>query len=224
MKMRKGLTFPELLETIRKEHNFRSWDAMALYIVEHGGTDNDKISRNHIYKWLQGTTPKYSSIKAIATAFNLSEKSIMEICGYEGLNPTTIGNAEISEITGLSYNAIECLRTWKQFSQQACFPGSFNDLDALNTILEYYHEQNKANKGLLPPFSIFHSIGMYLEAPDFDLMSPGGKDTLNNTMDVINHKNKLAHYNIPVAGLVREYVKDKIIDALKNISLHVCKS
>ena len=189
------------------------------------------VSKSTLEKWLYGNkfndiTGKYEPYHiSIDKAYNIAQALGVSIAYLIGeIESEHAENKDISNLTGLSDNAIECLRIWKQFSQQACFPGSFNDLETLNTLLEYYYEQNKANKGLLPPFSIFHSIGMYLEAPDFDLMSPGGKDTLNNTMDVINHKNKLAHYNIPVAGLVREYVKDKIIDALKNISLHVCKS
>ena len=189
------------------------------------------VSKSTLEKWLYGNkfndiTGKYEPYHiGIDKAYSIAQALGVSIAYLIGeIESEHAENKDISNLTGLSDNAIECLRMWQQIRQQACFSGYFNDLDALNTLLEYYHEQNKANKGLLPPFSIFHSIGMYLEAPDFDLMSPGGKDTLNCTMDVINHKNKLAHYNIPVAGLVREYVKDKIIDALKNISLHVCKS
>lgn len=186
------------------------------------------VSKSTLEKWLYGNkfndiTGKYEPYHiGIDKAYSIAQALGVSIAYLIGeIESEHAENKDISNLTGLSDNAIECLRMWQQIRQQACFPGSFNDLDALNTLLEYYHEQNKANNGLLPPFSIFHSIGMYLEAPDFDLMSPGGKDTLTTTMDV---KNKLAHYNIPVAGLVREYVKDKIIDALKNISLHVCKS
>ena len=203
---------------------------------EKGMTYNDLaeaagVNKNTLEKWLyrnklNDISGDYETYHiSIDKAYNIAQALGVSIAYLIGeIESEHAENKDISNLTGLSDNAIECLRMWQQIMQQACFSGYFNDLETLNTILEYYHDQNKANKGLLPPFSIFHSIGMYLEAPDFDLMSPGGKDTLNNTMDVINHKNKLAHYNIPVAGLVREYVKDKIIDALKNISLHVCKS
>lgn len=219
MKTYKALYFPELLENLKKEYRL-TWDGMAQYIVEHGDTDNDKISRSHINSWRNGTRPEYRQIKAIATAFNLSEKNIMEICGYEGLNPTTIGNTEISEITGLSYKAIECLRMWNQDRQQATtLDGIYaHDLDTLNTILEHYYNRRKeaAKKKRWANFSVFHFISIFLNTDNFERISNEQLDDPAH-IELLNTGNELERYAVPVSGLLREYAIRQIEKALKKI-------
>ena len=126
-------------------------------------------------------------------------------------------NDYIGKHTGLSDNAIECLYKWQQARQQAAFSKQPHDLDTLNTILEHYHEQGVKTSWLLPPFSIFHTIGMFLAADRYEKLPQGGPGEMTSGVDLINHDNDLERYHIPVSGLLREYCKNKIVEALKKI-------
>ena len=109
------LNLCELLENIKEEYGF-TWEKMASYIVEHGNTYNDKISKNHLMKWRKGTIPQPEQVQAIATAFNLSENYVMGLCNEKWIDTGKIGNTEISEVTGLNNKAINNIRELKKLS------------------------------------------------------------------------------------------------------------
>ena len=102
------------------------------------------VSKSTLEKWLYGNkfndiTGKYEPYHiGIDKAYSIAQALGVSIAYLIGeIESEHAENKDISNLTGLSDNAIECLRMWQQIRQQACFPGSFNDLDALNTLLEY---------------------------------------------------------------------------------------
>ena len=111
----------------------------------------------------KNNTPKIDNLYQIAQALGVSLDYLVS-----GEN-RHIGNKEMSEFTGLSDTAIECLRGWHE-DQQDNFIGNYrNDIETLNFILEYYGKIRRKNdkKGMVSGFSIFHFIGNFIHADKF---------------------------------------------------------
>lgn len=124
---------------------------------------------NPLYKGYNGKTSY--TLPNIETAIRICDKygvSLDYLTGREDF--THAGNKDMSNFTGLSDTAIECLRGWYQDRQQAGFLHQYsNDTETLNTILEYYGNIRKQNKkkGLINGFSLFHFIGNFFNAHNF---------------------------------------------------------
>lgn len=108
------------------------------------------------------TLPDIETAIKICDKYNISLDYLFGRCDFVG-----VGNKEISDITGLSDTAIECLRSWNK--DKTWLKDYSNDIDTINTILEYYGKQRKkaTKNGGFPNFSIFHFIGNYLNAHKF---------------------------------------------------------
>lgn len=84
---------------------------------------------------------------------------------------TSIENEKISELTGLSDNAIKMLSLWKMEQEET--PNSFiamgEDVNTINLLLEHQLERTKnaEHKGCYPSWSIFHFIKQYLSSGSF---------------------------------------------------------
>ena len=147
-----------------------------LHITHTQLAEKSGVSINTINSWFRdndtddygnkkNNTPKIDKLYQVAIAL---DTSLDYLTGREEF--THAGNKDMSNFTGLSDTAIECLRGWYQDKQQAGLLHQYsNDTETLNTILEYYGNIRKQNKkkGLINGFSLFHFIGNFFNAHNF---------------------------------------------------------
>lgn len=137
----------------------------------------------------------------------------------------------IGSSTGLSDAAIDCLHAWNESRQSNGFNKDFlnsnsNDIDTLNTILEYYGkdidtlntilEYYRKGKELgtiaralaLPSFSLFHFIGNFWDSQKFKAASK---------IEFINSDGFYELSPVDATSLFRESCKNQVIDELKKI-------
>ena len=107
-------------------------------------TINSWLRKNEVdaYGNKKNNTPHIDSLYRVAVALDVSLDYLTgRIDFYNAVAK------DMSDYTGLSDNAIECLHGWyKDQLQVGMFSSYYNDIDTLNTILEYYEKQRKKNK------------------------------------------------------------------------------
>ena len=130
------------------------------------------ISESSIDKWISGKN--YNDyIPSLNTVYKVSQ--VLGVSVDYLINPDmeylTVSSKMMSEYTGLSDTAIECLREWYLDKQQSNPLHQYsNDTDTLNTILEYYAnipKENAEKHHLANSFSLFHFIGNFFNAHKF---------------------------------------------------------
>lgn len=119
------------------------------------------ISESSIDKWLRTEPNDYGKeyIPSLDKIYKVSQ--VLKVSIDYFVNPDmdclTVTNQMISDHTGLSNNAVECLSAWRE--QQGNIYS--NNLETLNRILEYYHHK--------PNFiyTLFHYINSFINAHKF---------------------------------------------------------
>lgn len=126
------------------------------------------ISPQSINNWINGTVndygehkftpPSVEKLKQVADALDCS----LDYFVRSDMTCTTLTKQELADYTGLSDRALDCLHFW---NDTKIFPDYINEIDTLNTILEYYYTlmKKRAFKG----FSVFHFIGNFWNAHKF---------------------------------------------------------
>ena len=161
------------MDILRKRINLRCKD---LHMTHTDLATKSDVSINTINSWFRkdeknayGKTknniPHIDKLYRVAVALDTSLDYLVGRVHF-----LHAGSADMSDFTGLSDTAIECLRGWCMDRQRAGKVHRYsNDTETLNTILEYYGNIRKDNakKGYVNGLSLFHFIGNFFNAHKF---------------------------------------------------------
>lgn len=161
------------METLRERIRQRCKEKHMTHIqlAEKSGVNIDTINswlRNNEVNAYGNTTKNIPHIDRLYKVAVTLGVSLDYLTGRE--NFTRAVNKDMFDYTGLSDAAIECLHGWYKDRQQGgYFSPCSNDIDTLNTILEYYGNIRKKNakKGVLNGYTLFHFISNFINAHKF---------------------------------------------------------